>query len=140
VKILVLDDNPERLRIFGEWFREHEVILTNCYGDCVQALISDSPFDLVHLDHDLNDFGKKSKMAGMYGENELTGADVAWYITVELAEAKWPRKVIIHSWNPDGARNMLNLLRDRTSIPTTYEPFTPPPGWVDPDDQTDLRE
>jgi hypothetical protein len=139
VKVLVLDDNPERLQVFAEWFKDHDLTLTNCYGDCIQALIEGSPFDLVHLDHDLNDFGKKSNMAGMYGENELTGADVAWYITIELPEAKWPRKCVIHSWNPDGARTMLNLIRDRTSIPVTYEPFTPPPQFPEQIEQQDKR-
>ena len=139
-RILVLDDNPQRLNVFAQWFKDHDVVLTNCYGDCIQAFLSNERFDLVHLDHDLNDFGNKSTMPSMYGggASELTGADVAWFIAYELPESKRPSKVVIHSWNPDGAKAMYDILS--SLILTIRAPFEPPKGWNDQIEQIDLRE
>jgi hypothetical protein len=45
---------------------------------------------------------------------EKTGFDCAKYL-VEHADV-WPTAVIVHSWNPVGAQNIANLLKDYTKV------------------------
>ena len=112
LRILVLDDDDIRHEWFKEYFKDHEAQHVYTVNGAITALISDPQYDFVFLDHDLNDHKYESTAAGMYGRTELTGTDVAQFIAEILEPAKKPKQVVVHSWNPDGARRMLGLLKD----------------------------
>jgi CheY-like chemotaxis protein len=124
VRILILDDNPERHKVFAGVLKRE--VLVHVF---VAALQSQEPFDLVYLDHDLGDFAAADTYDdygdGMYSggsKREYTGADVAWFIARKLDQSKWPTRIIIHSWNPDGARRMRDTLQD-AGLSCVCQPF-----------------
>jgi CheY-like chemotaxis protein len=129
VKILILDDDPERHQGFTRVFPEDTRTHTTRYSEVVDALQNGGPFDLVYLDHDLGCFDNEETWtdAGMYRTTDVpyTGVDVARFIVRELDVGKRPTRVIIHSWNPDGARTMLKLLQS-VGISASAQPYQDP--------------
>ena len=111
MKILVLDDDPDRHHTFKQILSGHQVTHVTSVDKCVAAL-KDHRFDLVFLDHDLADFSNENYVVGMYGYQELTGTDVARFMANDLPIAQRPHEVIVHSWNPDGAKRMVSTLQD----------------------------
>ena len=79
------------------------------FDEAWQALRT-TVFDVVHLDHDLNDFHVQSVEPGMYGGRKLTGLDVVLCL-VELPEHRRPKHVIVHSWNIEGGARMVEELQ-----------------------------
>lgn len=125
MRILVLDDDMERHQAFARNFDGHDVVHVDCYDGALAALLKQPRFDVVYLDHDLNDFGLKSYGPGdsMYGGlRELDGHDVAVFMARELPEPKYPERVVVHSWNPEGAKAMLTTLR-KANFDAEMEPF-----------------
>lgn len=115
VKILFLDDQPSRHdKVDADlgWDKV-EVVHVWTVDECIEALQTKGPFDRIYLDHDLNHYGHKtgkwSMIAGTYGDQELTGADVCSWMARNMQER--PR-VIVHSWNHSGANRMVSILRD----------------------------
>jgi hypothetical protein len=127
MKILVLDDMPVRHAAFAKYFASEAVTHVYTYDEARLAMEA-TTFDVAYLDHDLNDY---SPGASMYGRQELTGEDVARYIAKTLSPGNRPLEVIIHSWNPEGARNMLNILRD-IGVKVSYQPFKGTSTLLDP--------
>jgi len=117
--ILILDDQAERHQAFDKLLSQ-SANLTHVYTyhDAVAALES-GVFDVVYLDHDIADYG--ASPIG-YGERELTGADVALYMSRVLDSSKRPQRVVIHSANPVGAANIAVTL-ETAGIPCIREPF-----------------
>jgi hypothetical protein len=88
--------------------------------DVEQAIeaLNKGTFDLVHLDHDLEDY-----ITGPYGERfERTGLDVAQFLA-NMDPEKHPVVSVVHSWNPPGAKAMLDVLR-AAHLNVTYAPFS----------------
>jgi CheY-like chemotaxis protein len=101
-RVLVLDDNHERLEAFAE-------ALQGCQATCVStskaaqiALIEEEPFDLVCLDHDLGEFESVSPGDGM---------EVAQFIARHMRD-KIPRWVLVHSCNVPAADRMERELEE----------------------------
>ena len=101
-RVLVLDDNHERLEAFAE-------SLKGCQATCVStskaarmALIDEEPFDLVCLDHDLGEFGAVRPGDGM---------EVTQFIARDMRD-KIPRWVLVHSCNVPAADRMERELED----------------------------
>jgi CheY-like chemotaxis protein len=69
----------------------------------IKMLEENSPYDLVSLDHDLG---------GEYfaPSDEVSGYAVAEHIS-KMPKDKLPKKVVIHSFNSNGAKNMENVLK-----------------------------
>jgi CheY-like chemotaxis protein len=115
LRILVLDDDDGRHTSFKKWLSEYDdlevVHVTNSHG-ATSALSNGDQFDIVFLDHDLNDFDYSSTVNNGYGWVEATGADVARFIATVLNVEKRPKMAVVHSWNPPGAEMMCNILRD----------------------------
>ncbi len=114
MKILILDDDQNRHDGFALRFPDHE--LTHClrYAEGLDALTSKGPFDAAYLDHDLGDCVNDAdyyEAGGMYcgGKTYFTGLDFAYFLRDHPSLC--PRDVVIHSWNPDGAKNMEAVLR-----------------------------
>jgi CheY-like chemotaxis protein len=124
MRILILDDDVRRHGAFAKALLGHSVVHVYDYHRCVAALERET-FDMAYLDHDLNDFGKKSTMSGVYGmQHELTGHDVAIFIA-GMAPDRRPKVVHVHSWNPDGAKRMVAALKE-AGVECVYAPFESP--------------
>lgn len=102
MRILVLEDSPERIGEFVNMFGDHSLVIVNTAADAI-SFLSTSKFDVVFLDHDLG--GK----VYVDSEEENTGYQVAKMLPVSLNRHT---PVIIHSWNGAGAKRMLNALKD----------------------------
>ena len=125
-RILVLDDDPMRHRFFARTLIGNVVEHVNTFDHCIKALQENqNPFDVVFLDHDLNDHGLLSiGPSEMYGGvREMTGADVARFITNKLSKEKYPELIIIHSVNDYGSANMHTILKP-TNIKVERIPFS----------------
>lgn len=111
-KILVLEDSAERI----SWFRQNLgctlQTLVDTANDAMHML-ANHKYNAIFLDHDLG----LLQMVGCNGCKagpEGTGLDVANYLARcgYLAEL-----VVIHSWNPSGAKNMKDVLPNAIVIP-----------------------
>lgn len=118
MRILFLDNNHERQRRFQMHRIGCVVVQALTYEACIKALDEQSPFDQVHLDHDLSEAAE----AGRPKLGERTGTDVAKYIA-ELPIEKRPKQVVLHSYNFDGRTRMARILND-AGIRAIITPYT----------------
>jgi len=90
----------------------HEISFFGHVEDAKTALCTDGPFDLIFLDHDLDN------RVFVDSEEENTGYQLAKYI----AENNVRGKIIIHSMNTYGAARMQEILPDarRISFPDLF--------------------
>ena len=108
MKVLVLDDSRFRHKYFQAQLQGHEVVSAWNYTQFCQALQGQG-FDLICLDHDLGDFLEADKD----GDRYLDGRDCVRFMTQVLTSDKpRPRCVLVHSWNPPAAQQMMNMLWD----------------------------
>lgn len=121
MRVLVLDDDDYRHFMFNIAFKNHYVKNVRNVAEAVEAL-KEETWDLVQLDHDLADVHYHELKAGKVGE--LTGMDVAVHIARYMDREKLPTRVVVHSWNPPGAKAMVEILRD-AGISVVYQPFNP---------------
>lgn len=124
MKILVLDDDDIRHAYFKRALaKDNDLVQVHTHDEAIYQLET-VEWDLVYLDHDLNDHRYKSIAPEPNydgGAWELTGSDVARFIST-LPQEKLPKEVVVHSWNPAGASRMLAFLRD-VGIKCSYRPF-----------------
>jgi len=111
VQILVLEDCPNRTKKFKELFNGHTLEITNNADEAIK-LINDNKYDFIFLDHDLG--GRVFVNSQEYD----TGFRVAVYIPKSQNKDS---KIVIHSWNPGGALNMKNALKECDNV--RYIPF-----------------
>ncbi len=114
MKVLFMDDDPTRVSIARNRYRNHELHVAFTVEEAIQEINKHSPFDLVCLDHDMQ--GKPYSPS-----DENSGFWVAKLIAEDLAPARLPKQVIIHTWYKHGANRMVAILRHK--IPTTWETF-----------------
>lgn len=114
MKILFLDDDHDRLKAAKRHFLGQELTLVETAKQAIDSIDSMPRFDLIHLDHDLGGIFLPS--------DEKSGYHVACHIA-NLPESKQPDNIIIHSYNPTGAKKMLEVLKG--VCPTFYIPFDP---------------
>ena len=110
MRILFLDDNPARHSIMDRKYPSDEIVHAYDIDTYREALGQYDHFDMISLDHDLNDFtelGYSSHIAG----SELTGVDACGYLMKFLHKA--PETIHIHSSNADGVRDMISFLDSR---------------------------
>lgn len=108
LKILFLDDDATRCDLAMEWFGGEDLTIVNTAIAAVRALErEDTAFNLIFLDHDLDPYVNEAPFG--------TGRDVADWLaersTRFVAVGPTP-KVVIHSWNPDGGKQMFDVLHD----------------------------
>lgn len=121
MRVLVLEDSPERHEGFRFYYGGGDLTIVDNYFDCIQAL-GKGEYDLVCLDHDLNDFGKRSVGPGMYGDTEYNGADVAWWMATQYDRRP---VVLVHSWNPPGAKAIAQTL-EKAGFKVVVKPYEHP--------------
>jgi CheY-like chemotaxis protein len=120
MRILVVDDNPARHAFFRRLYLGEEVVSVTSYWEAVDAL-SQGPFDIVQLDHDLGDYREPDVLVEMYVRMELNGFHVAHYIANDLSLSLRPKAVIVQSANEDGAKNIERVLTE-AGIQTVLRP------------------
>jgi hypothetical protein len=124
MKILILDDDLDRHHSFARLFTpKHSTLHVQSVAKCVEAL-RETRFDVVFLDHDLADFCDENTEVGMYGSRDLTGVDVALFMAKDLPEDRRPGEIIVHSWNPAGAKRMVETLQG-AGFNVRYQRFDP---------------
>jgi hypothetical protein len=114
---LFLDDTEERHKHFYKLCSHHDVVTFHAYNvRTALKLLHDppfeTPFDCAWLDHDLEDTGTE------------TGFVVAEHIALHLDPRLWPKNVVIHSWNADGAIAMEAVLRNHGYLNVKRLPFS----------------
>ena len=114
MKVLFLDDDPVRVNIARNRYQKHELHIATTVEEAIQLINKFSPFDLVCLDHDLD--GKVYTPS-----DEHSGFWVAKYIAEQLTKEQLPKNIIVHTWNRNGAKKMVAILRHK--IPTTWGTF-----------------
>ena len=104
-KILILEDNPERIKWFSEQFINHMMVVVNEARMCM-AILDKIKFDQIFLDHDLG--GQVYVPHNDPIQMKNTGSYVAknlWHTQ------NHDTPVIIHSHNQYGAKNMYTALQ-----------------------------
>jgi CheY-like chemotaxis protein len=126
-RILFLDDDPDRHHTFARNTEGHEVTHVSTYDAALHALVHDEPYDAVYLDYDLDMFGPydTGPIISMYsGPAAFTGGSVASFIAHRLPKAKYPKKIVVHSWNDNGRTEIVTTLQ-RSGISIEVEIFHP---------------
>ncbi len=108
MKVLFLDDDPARWSSFSKaMVGRAETIWAQTAIEAIEQLKDNSPFDMIFLDHDLG--GKVYVASG-----EGTGWEVAKWIANNITN---PPRILIHSMNPVGAKEMKYLLPNAEVLP-----------------------
>lgn len=112
MRILILDDDESRLKIFRQKLIGHHV---ECYKTVNEIIVrlKEDMFQYLFLDHDLG--GKTFVQSG--GQEE-TGWDAAVWLSNNVD--RQPENIIIHSFNTAGAKNMKSLLPKAQVIPGAW--------------------
>jgi CheY-like chemotaxis protein len=110
MRILVLDDDQERLKSFRSSLIGHVVVTVSTVRDCLCQLQNEN-WDLVTLDHDLD--GQVYVPSG-----PGTGYEVAEWLRDN--PLKKPEKIILHTFNQLGAAKMMEILPEAQYIPGAW--------------------
>jgi hypothetical protein len=106
MRVFILEDDENRIVGFEHAGVGHDLTIRrwNAHADGAYAAYEKyGPFDLLLLDHDLG-----GRAGVMYSDDETGTAFVKWLGAPKNVEEQ--PTVIIHSWNPGGARNMRGIL------------------------------
>jgi hypothetical protein len=114
MKVLFLDDDGQRHETFRTKAGHHEVDYVWTADEAIKAM-EGTRYDLACLDHDL---GGRTFVPS--DGVEPTGYTVAKAIADGQVQA--PARVIVHSFNPVGAKHMIDCLR-QASVSCIQSPF-----------------
>lgn len=104
MKILILEDNQERIGKFKELFKNQELFIFDSFNRELCDTVRKIDFDVMLLDHDLGN------RIWVDSREENTGYQfIVWLIGNKLQKKSL---IYIHSMNPIGANKMLNYLLD----------------------------
>lgn len=111
-KIFILEDNPERNKIFKRDLSvNNDIVIATTVKEARRLFTKNSNYDILMLDHDL---GGRQYVSS---QEEETGYQfIRW-----LAENYDIRDyyVVVHSLNPSGATNMMKYVAHGERIPFT---------------------
>ena len=110
MKILILEDDLTRQRLFKENLIKHDIFITDSSKVAIWKLTKE-PWDILFLDHDLG--GNVFVESG-----EDTGYEVAKFL--EENKQYTPNTVIVHSLNVVGAQNIISALPEAIYIPFVW--------------------
>jgi CheY-like chemotaxis protein len=119
-RVLFLDDQEHRHQGFSQMSIGDLVDHVYTARAAIEALEKNPPYDFVYLDHDLDD----AAMSGATPTEE-TGQVVADYIAEKLSKDKYPDRIVIHSYNFDGARRM-GLKIKEAGLSVIFMPYRGP--------------
>jgi hypothetical protein len=119
MRILIIDDAKERHDGLNAEYNEPGTVRDQAYNysESIEFLNLYN-YDLICFDHDLNNFDADGK--------ELTGATIARFMADNGMKC---REVRVHSHNPEGAKNIISIIRSGdVSELVYYQPFSIFPG------------
>jgi len=102
MKILILEDDGERVRSFYDMFCDDSLVVVNSSLSAI-FLIRELKFDVIFLDHDLGG------QTYVDSEEQNTGYQVSKIIDDSINKLT---PIIIHSWNQIGVKRMKEVLKD----------------------------
>lgn len=110
MKILILEDDAERMKAFAKKLQEYDFDYTDNAQEAIEYLKKNN-YNLIYLDHDLG--GKQLEW-----DEDNCGMTVAEYI----AEHPLPStsRVVIHSFNVVAAQRMLRIIPGSVYIPGVW--------------------
>ena len=109
MKILILEDAPERIRTFQKQLKDHDVYFFDDVADAIAAVEFIGDFDMYFIDHDLDN------QVFVDSHESNTGYQFAKHLSKkELSDSI---DIIIHSMNPVGAQNIKSVLPQSKIIP-----------------------
>jgi CheY-like chemotaxis protein len=113
MKIMILEDDPNRVEKFKRSLIGHNVFVTDDTKLAIQQLKKEE-WDILFLDHDLG--GQTFVQSG-----EGTGYEVATFL--EKHPEYKPKTIYVHSLNPIGAQNMMRALDlpDKNYVPFAWD-------------------
>lgn len=127
MRVLFLDDDKQRHAIFLEWCAEFDIVPDRVFdADAAADALKKSVYDVCFLDHDLAE-----EHYGALGEKKGDGTALVRWMVADGNRHLIPKLIVVHSYNPDGAKRMLNLLLEMFShwgvVDTTavWNPFGP---------------
>jgi CheY-like chemotaxis protein len=109
VRILVIDDDPERRENFRFWFIGHALTQAPNFDAGLEALADGTPWDVAFLDHDLDMFNEHGQPQRS-DSGAHNGQDIAAAIDA-MPPCRRPRRIVVHSWNGFGAALMAEAMR-----------------------------
>jgi hypothetical protein len=109
MRILILEDNGQRVNTFIEKFRGHELIITENAYDAIEYLTI-GIFDVIFLDNDL-------------GEGNGSGTLVSSFLRESPSNSNNEAFIIAHSWNVPAVKMMLEDLPQAVSAPFNTDEF-----------------
>ena len=122
MNILILDDDDSRHETFRAIYKNHHIVHAYYYTQFLEYLSNGSPWDLIHLDHDLGELKDGDVYEDGWGHKRFyTGQHAAMRIC-ELDDEQLPSEVIIQSINTVGAPIMLDMLKKR-GLKVSWKPF-----------------
>lgn len=124
MKIFILDDMSERHFGFSIKYAGHQIISAYNVLQAITLLDLHKDFDLVHLDHSLQDWEYFPPEEGRK-PREHTGMEVVNYILA--SDYPTTAKIIVHSWDIDPARTMAYRL-NKAGYDVKKEPYKAPPN------------
>jgi CheY-like chemotaxis protein len=101
-KVFILEDDPQRIKIFKIKLSQHELFFTEEVEEGKEIFENLGPFDYIFLDHDLG--------GEIYVDSneKNTGYQFAKYLhDKDLTNTQ----VIVHSMNYQGAKNICAILK-----------------------------
>lgn len=113
IRILILEDDIERVKLFRQNFTGCEFIFTDKVPECIKYL-NENKFDYLFLDHDLG-----GKVFVPSDGEELTGYHVAKHLE-ENPSCKPVKTIFIHSFNSVGAKKMKEALPNAVLVPGVW--------------------
>lgn len=115
MKVFVLEDDPQRRRLFQDACIGHDLTLAVDVAEAIKKW--NPPYDFVCLDHDLG--------GEVYvpSEQENTGAGFCRWLVQQENRSMIPG-VFVHSYNLPGAKVMQAILH-AAGIDSIYTPFGP---------------
>ena len=108
-RVLFLDDDKGRVDSFKENHLDRKDLKIVWAETANEAILEfgEHHWDIVCLDHDLGEFGNCS------GMHPGTGMDVVdWMIDNMRGDIPKPELVVVHSWNPVRATEMVERLKE----------------------------
>jgi CheY-like chemotaxis protein len=110
-RILVLEDDPQRIRKFRENFVGNYTLIVTTAAEAIVSLKTQE-WDWLFLDHDL---GGKTMVESGPG----TGYEVACFL--EEHPDRKPPHIAVHSFNPTGTDRIMAALPDAVRFPSAWD-------------------
>ena len=111
MKVLILEDSGARIKLFQKHLgKDHDLYFFDNVQEAKAALELMGPFDVLFLDHDLDD------RVFVDSNEPNTGYQLAKWVAEK--DIKFD-EIILHSLNPAGVQNMKAVLPEAKIVPFT---------------------